>query len=75
MGALLKQPVAYNPVIGSAHDGDQLRYPLQLSYWRGLTNPDLCHLPLTILPKQMEEIQAALRDALFLIQELKKHGC
>ncbi|ACK78572.1 hypothetical protein AFE_1239 [Acidithiobacillus ferrooxidans ATCC 23270] len=36
-------------------------------YWRSLLDPKLRQLPESILPDQMEEIQAALRDALHLL--------
>ena len=40
---------------------------LRLRYWRSLLDPKLRQLPEAILPDHMEEIQAALRDALHLL--------
>ncbi len=47
--------------------GEHSMLEWRLRYWRSLLDPKLRQLPEPILPDQMEEIQAALRDALHLL--------
>ncbi|MDA8377878.1 MAG: hypothetical protein M0Z50_12645 [Planctomycetia bacterium] len=54
-------------VIGIRPVGGCSMLDLRLRYWRSLLDPKLRQLPEPILPDQMEEIQAALRDALHLL--------
>ncbi len=54
-------------VTGSRPVGGCSMLDLRLRYWRSLLDPKLRQLPAPILPNQMEEIQAALRDALHLL--------
>ncbi|MCL4526458.1 MAG: hypothetical protein M1492_08185 [Gammaproteobacteria bacterium] len=47
--------------------GERSMLEWRLRYWRSLLDPKLRQLPDPILRNQMEEIQAALRDALHLL--------
>lgn len=58
------------PVVGFHGGEDALpdgasNMRMLLDYWRSLLNPDLCQLPPRLLAKQLEEVQVALRDAIY----------
>ena len=57
------------PLIGHRPCSLQIHHRLRISYWRGLLNPALRQLPEIMLASQLEEVQAALRDALHLLRE------
>ena len=56
-------------VIGHRNHSLQINRRQRISYWRGLLNPALRQLPEMMLASQLEEVQAALRDALHLLRE------
>lgn len=62
-------PTYVNPIIGAKTPHTQLPPAILMDYWHGLLNPALRQLPEPLLADQLEEVQAALRDALHLLKE------
>ena len=62
-------PTYVNPIIGVKAVHAPLPHAILMDYWRGLLNPALRQLPEPLLADQLEEVQAALRDALHLLKE------
>ena len=63
-------PTYVNPIIGVKAVHAPLPPAILMDYWRGLLNPALRQLPEPLLANQLEEVQAALRDVLYLLQEI-----
>jgi hypothetical protein len=66
-------PICVNSIIGARAVHAPQPPAIPMNYWRSLLNPALRQLPEPLLANQLEEVQAALRDALHLLKE-KNHA-
>ena len=62
-------PTYVTPIIGAKTPHTQLSPAIMMDYWHRLLNPALRKLPEPLLTDQLEEVQAAVRDAMHLLKE------